>query len=238
MNITTAVFRPGAKRITLADSLVQWDYGQWIQIEGLDLPDSFEVDFSTDPYDGYAEPAIGTDNLVRIPDSLLEIGETIYAFVFLHQGDDDGETKYRITIPIEKRTARGTADPDDVEQSVITQTIAALNAAVANAETAAADAAAARDAITDMNVDAISSGRGGRISVSKEVDDATGRVTLMFELPEGSMDDPVVSGAVYVPHIQNGILNWELSDSGIPVDGYNIVEEVLNALPYAEGDRF
>ena len=137
MKTTRATFRPNARRVTAETCLTQWDYGQVLAIDGLDLPETFEVDFSLDPMDGISTPGVGTNGAVCIPDVLLEQSGTIYAFIFLHEEGDDGETQYRIAIPVEKRPERGTQAPDPVEQSVITQTIAALNAGVSRAEDAA-----------------------------------------------------------------------------------------------------
>ena len=132
MNTITAVFKPGAKRVS-APSLYQWDYGQVLIFEGLDLPMSYEVHFSNRPECGQAEVRIGTEDGVSIPDKTLEAGEPIYAFVFLHSGENDGETVYTVQIPVVKRPKPFYAMPTSVQQSVISEAIAALNIAVQKA---------------------------------------------------------------------------------------------------------
>lgn len=239
MKITEAVLRPGAKRTTLSDSIAQWDYGQWIRITGVELPETFEVDFSLDQYKGYADPMIGINNLVQIPDALIEAGETIYAFVFLHQGEDDGETEYRITIPVDRRTARGTEAPDPVEQSVITQTIAAINLAAQKAEDEANAAEEAKQKILDMTVSAETVDADADATVTKTVDEETGEISLHFGIPRGLQGVKGDTGALYIPNVSTGgILNWTLSDEAVPAAGYDIVGAVLDALPLAEEERF
>ena len=135
LNVTVVKFRKG-NTTALASPLFQYDYGQIIQIEGLDLPDAYEVHFDN-VIDGIeAIPQIGDADGVVIPDVLLEESDPIYAWIFLHEGEDDGETKYVITIPIKARSKATQVTPDPVEQDVITQTIAALNTAVNRANIA------------------------------------------------------------------------------------------------------
>ena len=135
LNVTVVKFRKG-NTTALASPLFQYDYGQIIKIEGLDLPDAYEVHFDN-VLDGVeAIPQIGTADGVVIPDVLLEESDPIYAWVFLHEGEDDGETKYVITIPIKERSKATQVTPDPVEQDVITQTLAALNTAVNKANIA------------------------------------------------------------------------------------------------------
>ena len=129
MNTITAVFKAGAKRVS-APSLYQWDYGQVLTFEGLELPMSYEVHFSNRPECGQAEVRIGTEEGVSIPDKCLEAGEPVYAFVFLHSGENDGETVYTVQIPVVKRPKPFYTMPTSAQQSVITEAIAALNAAV------------------------------------------------------------------------------------------------------------
>lgn len=241
MKTITAVFHKGSKRITASDSLTQWDYGQQLYIEGLELPYTFEVDFSLDPNDGIADPAIGTDYTVRIPDTLIEAGKQIYAFVFLHEDSDDGETVYRITIPVEKRPARGTKDPDPVEQSVITQTISALNAAADRAAEQAQAAEAAKETILGLSVEANTLEPGAEATVEKQIDGETGEITFVFGIPEGMKGNPGEkgdTGAVYTPSVINGVLTWANNgDLENPVS-FDIVAAVLAQLPRAEEGRF
>ena len=242
MKTIRAVFRPGAKRVTAEESVTQWDYGRLLVIEGLNLPNSFEVDFSLDPQNGLAEPAIGTDNAVRIPDVLLEVGQTIYAFIFLHEEQDDGETRYRIAIPVEKRPGRGTKEPDPVEQSIITQTIAAMNETLQSVQDEAGAAEAAKNAIINLGVEAENLEPESQATVEKRVDGETGEVTLVFGIPEGKRGmrgQCGPQGFTFTPSVSaEGVLTWTNNGNHENPEPLDIVTAVLDALPRAEGGSY
>lgn len=134
-NIVTAVFEAGACG-TVTLPLFQWDYGQVLQFQGLELPDTYEVHFAnTDSRTSVT--MLGNAYGVDIPDACLTSGEPIYAWVFLHTGESDGETEYTVSIPVIARAEPSDIEPTPVQQDVITQAIAALNSGVTRAETAA-----------------------------------------------------------------------------------------------------
>lgn len=143
MNIVTAAFTDGCMyEETLP--LYQWDYGQILQITGLDLPEAYQVHFSNQRESGTTITMIGGASGVQIPDNLLQTGENVYAWIFLHSGDDDGETEYQIKIPVLLRPQPSDEEPTQTQQSAIDQAIVALNAGVEAAEgysTAAATSA-------------------------------------------------------------------------------------------------
>lgn len=116
--------------------LYQYDYGQILKIHGVELPDAYEVHFSN-TQNGNATVSIGNADGVEIPDIYLQSGDPIYAWIYLHTGEDDGETKYLITIPVITRAAITGETPTPVQQDAITQAIAALNNGVQRAEAAA-----------------------------------------------------------------------------------------------------
>jgi hypothetical protein len=120
--------------------LYQYDYGQMIQFIGVSLPGTYEVHFSNTDVAGAAKIQLGSANGVMIPDELLLSGDPIYIWVFLHEGDSDGETEYKAFIPVIRRPITDETPIDPVQQDVITQAIAALNSAV---ESTSADADAA-----------------------------------------------------------------------------------------------
>lgn len=116
--------------------LYQYDYGQILKIHGVELPDAYEVHFSN-TQNGNATVSIGNADGVQIPDIYLRSGAPVYAWIYLHTGEDDGETKYLITIPVIGRAAITGDTPTPVQQDAITQAIAALNNGVQRAEAAA-----------------------------------------------------------------------------------------------------
>ena len=133
LNIITAEFSDGCMyEETLP--LYQWDYGQILQITGLDLPEAYQVHFSNQRESGTTITMIGEASGVQIPDNLLQTGENVYAWIFLHSGDDDGETEYQIKIPVLLRPQPSDEEPTQTQQSAIDQAITALNNAVDAAE--------------------------------------------------------------------------------------------------------
>jgi hypothetical protein len=109
--------------------LYQYDYGQILKFVDLKLPAAYEVHFSNHEH-GESTTALATSNEVTIPDMYFTSGRDIYVWIYLHTGADDGETEYQITIPIIKRAAISDEQPTEEEETIINQTIAALNAAV------------------------------------------------------------------------------------------------------------
>lgn len=109
-NIATAVFREG-ECYSRTSGAWQYDYGQILRIQGLNLPKAVEIHFSLEETGGTSVTRIGTtkDSVtdVPIPDSMLENEESdqnynIYAFVFLTD-TNSGNTEYRIKIPVKAR---------------------------------------------------------------------------------------------------------------------------------------
>lgn len=110
--------------------LYQYNYGAVLQLSGITLPEVFEVDFANVPDRGASKTQIGQGNQVTIPDEYLQTGHPVYAWIFVHDEETDGETIRAITIPVIQRAARTSEEPTPVQQDVITQAIAALNQAV------------------------------------------------------------------------------------------------------------
>lgn len=142
-NIVTAAFSSGST-VTKTAALYQWDYGQVLQITGLDLPDAFEAHFTNTLGGGWAKTQIGTTSegvgTVTIPDAYLESGQPVYCYIYLHNGETDGETEYMITIPVKARAVPLGEAVTHEEQGVIQQYMAALTAAADKAEQEAGEA--------------------------------------------------------------------------------------------------
>ena len=104
-------FKPGEKEISKYEELDQYDYGQILRIQGLNLPPAVEIHFALQKTGGTSKTRIGitkdgvTD--VPIPDSMLENEDTtqdysIYAFIYLTD-ETSGQTEYRITMRVKAR---------------------------------------------------------------------------------------------------------------------------------------
>lgn len=102
----------------------QYDYGQILRIEGLNLPTAVEIHFSLTEKGGESVTRVGmtkdgvTD--VVIPDSFLENNDItqdyrIYAFIYLRD-DTSGQTEYKIPISVTSRPKPEAFDrPEDGE---------------------------------------------------------------------------------------------------------------------------
>ena len=99
----------GKETQIVSSPLYQYDYGQKVRIFGLNLPAHYEVHFSN--YErGDATTVLASSNEFNIPDMYLQSGRDVYIWIYLHAGNNDGETEYQITIPVIKR-----AKPTDEE---------------------------------------------------------------------------------------------------------------------------
>lgn len=138
-------------RSIVTDEIWQWNYGQILRIQGLDLPRAVEIHFSVD---SISKTRIGTtiDGVtdVAIPDSVLEHSGRVKVYLYMHTGADDGETEYVINIPVKARAEPESYDADD-DMNALREAIALLQddleqtaGAKAEAVQAAADAAAAK----------------------------------------------------------------------------------------------
>lgn len=106
--------------------LYQYDYGQKLLIDGVELPEYYEVHFSNQQY-GESVTVLGDSTGVLIPDEMVATGENIYVWLFLHDTSNDGETEYFGVIPVIKRAQPTDITPTPEEQNIITEVIAALN---------------------------------------------------------------------------------------------------------------
>ena len=108
--ITTAVLKSGSTTANVY-GLWQYDYGQTLRIQGLNLPSAVEIHFSLQETGGTSVSRVGvtkdgvTD--VIIPDSMLENdGATrnydMFAFVYLTD-DTSGQTEYKIKLQVKSR---------------------------------------------------------------------------------------------------------------------------------------
>ena len=136
INTITANFSNGGRQC-VTRKLFQYDYGQKVLIKGLNLSQSFEfhISNSNNPKTS-SNIFLGNNNEIIIPDEYLTSGEDIYIWIFLHQTTSDGQTRYTINIPIQKRPKFESKEPTQVEQNVIDQLISSLEQKVDEISTA------------------------------------------------------------------------------------------------------
>ena len=129
-------------------SLYQYDYGQVLLFENVELPPAYEVHFSNSD-SGESITVIGTQNGVDIPDELLLTGDPIYLWVFLHSDVSDGETKYAGVINVIKRPEITDVEITPVEHDEIAEVLGALSGAVTRVENALSYVEAVGETVED-----------------------------------------------------------------------------------------
>ena len=150
-NILRADFTGGKRRV-MATGLWQWDYGQLLKFIGLpDPPSTVEVHFAQG---GQSKTMIGTTEegvlSVDIPDAMLTESKLLTAMIVLHVAEEDGETEFRVYMPVRPRAQPETYDEDDPElQAAYTALVRATELLTDGMQQVAddvqaADAAAAR----------------------------------------------------------------------------------------------
>ena len=138
--IVQVYFTPGSTYPGDSPSVWQYDYGQILRIQGLNLPPAVEIHFALQKTGGTSKTRIGitkdgvTD--VPIPDSMLENGDTeddysIYAFIYITD-ETSGQTEYRITLRVKARPKQevpGGGDNPDIFHEVMETVRKAMEAA-------------------------------------------------------------------------------------------------------------
>lgn len=148
INIVTANFSNGGRQ-SITRKLYQYDYGQIINIKGLNLPKTFEVHISNSNKASKAQIYTGNNDQIEIPNKFLLSGEDIYLWIFLHSTATDGQTRYTITIPVQKKPKpESEEEPTEVERNTIDQLIAALENNLNEMQQATEDAKTAMDQTT------------------------------------------------------------------------------------------
>ena len=133
-------FKPGEKEISKYEELDQYDYGQILRIQGLNLPPAVEIHFALQKTGGTSKTRIGitkdgvTD--VPIPDSMLENEDEtkdydIYAFIYITD-ETSGQTEYRIALKVKARPKPeipGGGDNPDIFHEAVEAVSKAMEAA-------------------------------------------------------------------------------------------------------------
>lgn len=183
-NITHLTMEEGKVR-WCTKALTQYDYGQRLVIDGIELPSNYEVFFSNSERSN-ATTSIGDSTGVDIPDWVLESGECIFIWVFLHTGSDDGETVATGVIKVNPRSKSVNEPPTPQQLDVISQLMAALNVSVEEAQALAADIPV-------------------RIQTALQEAKDSGE----FNGPKGD------TGAVFTPSVNDGVMSWT-NNGGLP----------------------
>lgn len=231
-NIIAASF--GGATVCRTSPAYQYDYGQLLTFPDLELPTAFECHFSNTER-GTSVTQIGENNVVTIPDTMFQTGAYIYAWVFLHTGGDDGETEYMAVIPILKRAQPTDDVPTPVEQSAITQAIAALNAAVEQTGEDVADAAASAAAALASEQAAAASEINAAASESAAASNAAAAATSASAAAQ-SERNAAASEANAALSASEAYTSAERAEQAATTAGYLDVEIVNGRLIYTRTD--
>ncbi len=130
-NTVTAV--AGDKLYIRTESVFQYDYGLKLVIEGIELPETYDVHFAnTDS--AAAKTVTGDATGAAIPDEYLRSGEDIHAYVYLKNEDEYGYTVYHIHIPVADRAAIDTEEITPVEHTFVEDALEQIAEAVEETE--------------------------------------------------------------------------------------------------------
>lgn len=126
--INEIIARFGKSRDCTTDTVYQYNYGNILRIIKDDLPEYYRVDFANN-VSGTSKSALGTGDIVQIPYEFFVPGSYIHAWI-VYLGDGYAITKGHIVIPIDLKARNTDETPEPEPQSIIDQTIAALNEGV------------------------------------------------------------------------------------------------------------
>lgn len=171
--IIKAVF--GGTRSTVTQPRYTSDYGQVIEVVGVNLPEYFETYFANSPNDK-AKKVLGQNGRVTIPQEYTANPGYVYAWVMVHDDITDGRAMYTIKVPIKKRAEPTDEEPLPEEVDIISQAIGALNDAVertsANVETTTQKASEASESATASAQSASASAQSATESAQHAVESA------------------------------------------------------------------
>lgn len=103
--ILTAVIDPNSNATVYTESVYQYDKNITLVIEGIELPNRYEVHFSNDREQGVSVSCIGKADGVAIPNAFLITGKYIYAWICVPSGSTGAAARYMVTIPVILRPA-------------------------------------------------------------------------------------------------------------------------------------
>ena len=84
------------------DPLWQYDYGQVLVFDDVDLSGEFEAHFGNDMHKD-AHCVIGSNNEVEIPDECLRSGKNVLCWIVLRPTENISNTQYIVRIPVRNR---------------------------------------------------------------------------------------------------------------------------------------
>ena len=243
-NIVTATFQPGYTTAKVL-GLWQYDYGQILRIQGLELPDAVEIHFSLQEKGGESERQVGLtrDGVteVAVPNSYLENAGTsrdysIYAFLYISDGKS-GNTEYKITMYVQSRPEpKDPETPEDPKDDPFGKTIEAVNKAMestkASAEVAADSAKSASESATRAEKSAVESQESAKAAAISEKAAATS-ATAAAESERQARESAVIARSAADQAAKSATVAAE-SETTAAQQAQNAAQSATNAARSAE----
>lgn len=121
-------------KIARTAPLWQYDEGQIVHVNGIELPAAYMAEFSNTTR-GDAISTVQTTDEITIPAQFLESGAAVYIWLVVVD-ESSRTTEYALIVPVAARAKPTDTEPTPEEQSEIDQILAALNDGVTRAEAA------------------------------------------------------------------------------------------------------
>lgn len=230
-----ATFNAG-KNKTTAKGLWKYNYGQELQIEGLQLPSTVQVHFVAQ-CDMEAVPMVGTTangiTKVQIPDSLLRKENCgawdydIYAYVYVTDATS-GQTVYMITLPVEYRAKPGSTTPPQDDPNAFDKAVNAVKGytekAKASADTATSVANELKGSTAQIaqNTEEISQVKGDLDDYKNEISESTSYAVFVDLIPIETQEGK----SAYINGVNTIVYNSNTKDTCVKVKLPNNVNSV------------
>lgn len=186
------------EKCIIAPSVFAHDKGQVLEVYGVPSADcTVKVEFSVEEYTGPIT-MIGQvrDEILRcdVPTQALArkcgCAPTFRVKAFaLFVDEDSVTTEFSVVFPVIYREEETppVITPEQLDE--MDQLIAEMNNVLADAQDAAEKAERGAEAVQEMSADAQTLAAGAEATVTKEIDEETGAVTLHFGIPAGAKGD-------------------------------------------------
>ena len=109
--------------------LYQGDYGRILKLDGVELPEYYEVHFGYHR-SGHSKLTVGDRNGVEIPNEFLSQPGSFYAWFYLHDDETDGETRYELVLKVVGKAYAEDAPLPPEQRSTADQLLGALSSGV------------------------------------------------------------------------------------------------------------
>lgn len=115
-------------------SVFQYDYGLKLVVEGVTLPEEYDVHFCN-TNNSSAKTVVGDSTGVMIPDEYLRNGEDIHAYIYLESEHEYGYSVLHIHIPVADRAAISEEELTPIEHDFVKDALKEIAEAVDETET-------------------------------------------------------------------------------------------------------